>query len=176
MAVVVRCLPPALGERDELVADVDERHAPGSAAQRELEDAAVELERLLDVPDLQRDVVDSDRLRSHDRLAPHCHGGPGRRPGSLAADRGGGTGLILHFYGDRVPHEDIDSRRFEIGSGVAGVLALALVRGPFDSATVGAIATAARHRARGSASAAWRAEALPQPPDPGLAPAGRPDR
>ncbi len=52
-------------------------------------------------------------------------------------------GPILHFYGDRVPHEDIDSRRFEIGSGVAGVLALALVRGPFDSATVGAIASAA---------------------------------
>jgi hypothetical protein len=52
-------------------------------------------------------------------------------------------GPVLHFYGDRVPHEDIDSRRFEIGSGVAGVLALALVRGPFDSATVGAIASSA---------------------------------
>ena len=52
-------------------------------------------------------------------------------------------GPILHFYGDRVPHEDISSRRFEIGSGFAGVLALALVRGPFDSATVGAIASAA---------------------------------
>jgi hypothetical protein len=50
-------------------------------------------------------------------------------------------GPVLHFYGDRVPHEDIDSRRFEIGSGVAGVLALALVRGPFDSATVGAVAS-----------------------------------
>ena len=52
-------------------------------------------------------------------------------------------GPVLHFYGDRVPHEDISSRRFEIGSGFAGVLALALVRGPFDSATVGAIASAA---------------------------------
>ena len=50
-------------------------------------------------------------------------------------------GPVLHFYGDRVPHEDIDSRRFEIGCGVAGVLALALVRGPVDSATVGAIAS-----------------------------------
>jgi hypothetical protein len=50
-------------------------------------------------------------------------------------------GPVLHFYGDRMPHEDIDSRRFEIGSGAAGVLALALVRGPFDSATVGAIAS-----------------------------------
>ena len=50
-------------------------------------------------------------------------------------------GPVLHFYGDRVPHEDIDSRGFEIGSGVAGVLALALVRGPLDSATVGAVAS-----------------------------------
>ena len=65
VTVVVRCLPPALGERDELVADVDECHAPGSAAKRELEDAAVELERLLDVPDLQRDVVDSYKLCPH---------------------------------------------------------------------------------------------------------------
>jgi hypothetical protein len=50
-------------------------------------------------------------------------------------------GLVLHFYGDRVPHEDIDSRRFEIGSGVASAVALALLRGPVDSATVGAIAS-----------------------------------
>jgi hypothetical protein len=52
-------------------------------------------------------------------------------------------GPVLHFYGDRVPHEDIASRRFEIGSGVAGVFALVLVRGPLDSATVGAVASAA---------------------------------
>jgi hypothetical protein len=50
-------------------------------------------------------------------------------------------GPVLHFYGDRVPHEDIGSRRFEIGTGVVGVLALALVRGPLDAATVGAIAS-----------------------------------
>jgi hypothetical protein len=52
-------------------------------------------------------------------------------------------GPVLHFYGDRVPHEDIDSRRFEIGCGIVGVLALALVRGPLDSATVGAVASSA---------------------------------
>jgi len=48
-------------------------------------------------------------------------------------------GPLLHFLGDRVPHEDIDSKRFEVGCGVVGVLALAFVRGPFDGATVGAI-------------------------------------
>ncbi len=49
-------------------------------------------------------------------------------------------GLLLHLAGDRVPHEDIDDRRFEIGSGVAGVLLLAAVRGPFDPAVSGALA------------------------------------
>jgi hypothetical protein len=53
------------------------------------------------------------------------------------------VGPVLHFFGDRLPHQDIDSRRFEIASGVAGVLALGVVRGPFDPATVGAVASAA---------------------------------
>lgn len=52
-------------------------------------------------------------------------------------------GPVLHFFGDRIPHEDIASRRFEIASGVGGVLALAVVRGPFDPATIGALTSAA---------------------------------
>jgi hypothetical protein len=52
-------------------------------------------------------------------------------------------GPVLHFLGDRVPHEDIDSMRFEVGCGVVGVLTLALVRGPLDAATVGAAASSA---------------------------------
>jgi hypothetical protein len=48
-------------------------------------------------------------------------------------------GPVLHLLGDRIPHEDIDSRRFEVGCGVLGVLALAVVRGPLDGATVGAV-------------------------------------
>jgi hypothetical protein len=51
-------------------------------------------------------------------------------------------GPVLHFFCDRIPHEYINSRRFEIATGVAGVLALALVRGPFHPATVGAVASA----------------------------------
>jgi len=42
-----------------------------------------------------------------------------------------------------MPHEDIVDRRFEIGSGVAAVLALAAVRGPFDPAVTGALAASA---------------------------------
>ena len=53
------------------------------------------------------------------------------------------VGPVLHFLGDRIPHQDIASRRFEVATGVGGVLALAAVRGPFDPATVGAVVSAA---------------------------------
>jgi hypothetical protein len=53
------------------------------------------------------------------------------------------VGPVLHFLGDRVPHEDIASQRFELRCGVLGVLALAVVRGPLDSATVGAATSVA---------------------------------
>jgi hypothetical protein len=39
-----------------------------------------------------------------------------------------------------LPHEDIPDRGFEIGSGIAGVLLLAAVRGPLDPAVTGALA------------------------------------
>jgi hypothetical protein len=52
-------------------------------------------------------------------------------------------GPVLHLAGDRVPHEDIRSRRFEIGSGVAAILLLAMRRGPLDPATLGAAASSA---------------------------------
>jgi len=42
-----------------------------------------------------------------------------------------------------VPHEDIDSQDFELRCGVLGVLALAVVRGPLDPATVGAVTSTA---------------------------------
>ncbi len=57
-----------------------------------------------------------------------------RSPWTAAA-----VGPLLHFLGDRVPHEDIDSKGFELRCGILGGLALALVRGPFDPATVGAV-------------------------------------
>jgi hypothetical protein len=47
-------------------------------------------------------------------------------------------GLPLHLASDRVPHEDIADRRFEIGSGLFTLALLALGRGPLDPATLGA--------------------------------------
>ena len=52
-------------------------------------------------------------------------------------------GPILHLAGDRLPHQDIGSRRFEIGSGLAGLVLLAARRGPVDPATLGAAASSA---------------------------------
>jgi hypothetical protein len=46
-------------------------------------------------------------------------------------------GPPLHVAGDRVPHEDIPDRSFEIGSGLAALALLAARRGPFDPAVLG---------------------------------------
>jgi hypothetical protein len=52
-------------------------------------------------------------------------------------------GLLAHLAGDRMPHQDIPSRRFELRSGVALLLVVALRRGALDSATIGAAAASA---------------------------------
>ena len=53
------------------------------------------------------------------------------------------VGPILHLVGDRLPHRDIGSRRFEIGSGVLCLALLAGSRGLLDPATLGAAASSA---------------------------------
>jgi len=59
--VRVGLLRAAGRQRDELVAHVDKGHAPSAAAQREVEDPSVEVERLVDVPDLHGYVVHTDQ-------------------------------------------------------------------------------------------------------------------
>jgi len=51
-------------------------------------------------------------------------------------------GPALHLAGDRVPHEDIPDRSFEIGSGLVALALLAARRGPFDPAVLGGAAAA----------------------------------
>jgi hypothetical protein len=51
-------------------------------------------------------------------------------------------GPPLHVAGDRVPHEDIPDRSFEIGSGLVALGLLAARRGPFDPAVLGGAASA----------------------------------
>lgn len=73
------------------------------------------------------------------------HVASGAAAGALVRSRVGAVvaGLALHALADRIPHEDINSVSFEVRCGVGGVLALALARGPFDPATVGAVASTA---------------------------------
>ena len=52
-------------------------------------------------------------------------------------------GPLAHAAGDRMPHHDLTSRRFEIASGVAAVVLLAATRGPLDPAVLGALAASA---------------------------------
>jgi hypothetical protein len=51
-------------------------------------------------------------------------------------------GPPLHVAGDRVPHEDIPDRSFEIGSGLVALGLLAVRRGPLDPAVLGGAAAA----------------------------------
>ena len=51
-------------------------------------------------------------------------------------------GVLAHFLGDVVPHEDM-SREVEMVTGVAALVAVGLRRGPLDPATVGAAACSA---------------------------------
>ena len=60
MAVDVAVFGADLRQVDELVAHVDEGVGLALAAQLEVEDAAIEGERLLDVADLDGDVVHAD--------------------------------------------------------------------------------------------------------------------
>ena len=52
-------------------------------------------------------------------------------------------GPPLHLACDRVPHQDIRNRRFEIRSGLFALALLALSRGPLDQATLGGCAASA---------------------------------
>ena len=73
------------------------------------------------------------------------HVATGAAAGALTDSRLGALllGPLLHLAGDLMPHEDIPSTRFELASGVGGVLLLAVRRGPLDPTTIGAIAASA---------------------------------
>ena len=80
-----------------------------------------------------------------DRVIVTLHVATGGAIGALAGSRGRAAllGAIAHAAGDRMRHQDIPSRRYEVLSGSAALLAIALRRGPFDPATVGAAAGSA---------------------------------
>jgi hypothetical protein len=52
-------------------------------------------------------------------------------------------GLAAHALADAIPHEDIESQRFEMVSGLVLLSLLAAARGPFDPTVIGAAAASA---------------------------------
>ena len=70
------------------------------------------------------------------------HVATGAAAGALAPSRRSAValGALLHAVGDRIPHQDIASRRFELVCGLAGIGMLAVFRGPLDRTTLGAVA------------------------------------
>jgi hypothetical protein len=73
------------------------------------------------------------------------HVAVGAVAGAVAESRAGALALgpVVHLAGDRMPHEDIHSRRFELGSGLFGLALLAVRRGPLSPVTLGAAAASA---------------------------------
>jgi hypothetical protein len=73
------------------------------------------------------------------------HVASGGAAGSLTGSRAAALllGPPLHLVADRIPHQDIADRRFEIASGTICLGLLAARRGPFDPATLGAAGSSA---------------------------------
>lgn len=71
------------------------------------------------------------------------HVATGAAAGVLLESRLGAlvAGPVLHLLGDRMPHNDIASRRFETWTGVGTLALVALRHGPLSAATLGAVAS-----------------------------------
>jgi len=78
-------------------------------------------------------------------LIVSLHVATGGAAGALTRSRTAALllGPVLHALGDAIPHQDIPSRRFEVGSGVACALALIASHGPLSPVTIGALAASA---------------------------------
>lgn len=70
------------------------------------------------------------------------HVASGAAAGVLLESRLGAlvAGPVLHLLGDRIPHHDIPSRRFETWTGVGALALVARRHGPLSAATLGAVA------------------------------------
>ena len=73
------------------------------------------------------------------------HVATGAAIGAASGRRGRAAllGVVAHFLGDVLPHDDIPSRGFEIASCVSALAFVAARRGPFSAATIGAAASSA---------------------------------
>jgi len=73
------------------------------------------------------------------------HVATGAFAGAVTGSRVGAAALapVLHVVLDVVPHEDIDSRRFELATAIGAVAALAIRHGALSPQTIGGALSAA---------------------------------
>lgn len=73
------------------------------------------------------------------------HVATGAAAGALTRSRTAALALgpVLHALGDVIPHQDIRSRKFEVGSGLVCAFALLVRHGPTSPVTIGALAASA---------------------------------
>jgi hypothetical protein len=73
------------------------------------------------------------------------HVATGAAAGALLQSRLGAlaAGPVLHLLGDRMPHHDIPSHRFETWTGAGALALVALRHGPLSPAALGAVAASA---------------------------------
>jgi hypothetical protein len=73
------------------------------------------------------------------------HVASGAAAGALAGTRARAllVGPLVHLAGDRMPHQDIASRRFEIVTGLSVLALLVAARGPLSPAVLGAVTASA---------------------------------
>jgi hypothetical protein len=71
------------------------------------------------------------------------HVASGAAAGALLESRVGAVlaGPVLHLLGDRMPHHDIPSHRFEAWTGLGALTLVALRHGPLSAAALGALAS-----------------------------------
>jgi hypothetical protein len=84
-------------------------------------------------------------LRETPAVIVSLHVATGAAAGALlhSRRRAAVAGVVLHALGDRMPHWDINDRRFEVASGLAMVAALAARHGLTSPVVVGALASSA---------------------------------
>jgi hypothetical protein len=84
-------------------------------------------------------------MRDHHLVIVSLHVATGAATGALTRSRPLALllGPLVHVAGDRVPHDDIGSLRFEVGSGLVALAVLAARCGPLDPAVLGGAAASA---------------------------------
>jgi heme exporter protein A len=103
-------LRATLAQDEELVSHIQERHSPEAPPELELEQAAIELERFLEVVDLEYDVVDAHETSDGASIGFAAHGGDPRRLSGGVSEPAIELDGLGRRYGERVALQGVTVR------------------------------------------------------------------